>query len=66
MESVSTGMSFHPHRDDLYEEMHSRPFQVIPSPARLTHIALICDEAEKREQFNHLRRLFELLRATTN
>ncbi|WP_343048905.1 MULTISPECIES: DUF3422 family protein [Neptunomonas] len=61
MESVSTGMSFHPHRDDLYEEMHSRPFQVIPSPARLTHIALICDEAEKREQFNHLRRLFELL-----
>jgi uncharacterized membrane-anchored protein len=59
--SLLNGLSFYPNRDDLYEEMHSRPFQVIPSPARLTQIALLCDEHQKREHFDHLRRLFELM-----
>jgi uncharacterized membrane-anchored protein len=45
----------------LYEELHSRPFQVIPSPARVTHIALQVDEEQKRAQFQHLQKLHELL-----
>ncbi|MGB2130026.1 MAG: DUF3422 family protein [Marinobacterium sp.] len=54
-------MNIHPLRSQLYDELHSRPFQVIPSPARITHIALLCTEADKRAQHEHLKQLHGLL-----
>jgi uncharacterized membrane-anchored protein len=61
MKDVIDHLELHPLRDMLYEELHSRPFQVIPSPARVTHIALQVDEEQKRAQFQHLQKLHELL-----
>ncbi len=50
-------LELHPLRTLLYEEMHSRPFQVIPSPARISHLSVQCDEAQKHAQFEHLQQL---------
>jgi uncharacterized membrane-anchored protein len=61
MKDVIDHLELHPLRDMLYEELHSRPFQVIPSPARVTHIALQVNEEQKRAQFQHLQKLHELL-----
>lgn len=57
-------LEMHPLRKSLYEEMHSRPFQVIPSPARISHLSVVCSEAQKAEQFSHLQRLCEMLDGT--
>jgi len=61
MKDVIRHLEIHPLRDMLYDELHSRPFQVIPSPARITHIALQVNEQQKLEQFLHLQKLHELL-----
>ncbi|KEA63702.1 hypothetical protein ADIMK_2158 [Marinobacterium lacunae] len=61
MKDVIRHLDIHPLRDMLYDELHSRPFQVIPSPARITHLALQVNEEQKREQFKHLQKLHELL-----
>ena len=58
---MSASLDMHPLRESLYEEMHSRPFQVIPSPARISHLAVLCNEQQKRDQFSHLQRLCEQL-----
>ncbi len=52
-------MPFHPIRNALYEEMHSRPFQVIPSPARITHLAILADDTQRKAQFEHIKELCE-------
>ncbi|MBP0050131.1 DUF3422 domain-containing protein [Marinobacterium sp. AK62] len=54
-------MNIHPLRSQLYDELHSRPFHVIPSPARVTQIALLCSEADKRAQYEHLKELNSIL-----
>ncbi|PSL15866.1 putative membrane-anchored protein [Marinobacterium halophilum] len=59
-------MNIHPLRSHLYDELHSRPFQVIPSPARVTHIALLCSEAEKQAQHEHLQQLHGLFGCPVN
>jgi uncharacterized membrane-anchored protein len=51
-------MNIHPLRSLLYDELHSRPFQVIPSPARVTHMALLCTEAERQAQHEHLQQVY--------
>ncbi|MBY4678737.1 DUF3422 family protein [Marinobacterium arenosum] len=56
-EMTPHGLALHPLRDSLYAELHSRPFQVIGSPARITQIAVVCDEADKQRQFEHLAEL---------
>ncbi len=52
------GLTMHPLRESLYEELHSRPFQVIPSPARITHMAVMCSPEQCAEQFEHLKTLY--------
>ena len=52
------GLQHHPMLQALYDEMHSRPFQVIPSPARITHLAILCDDEQSERQFKQLRRLY--------
>lgn len=54
-------LDMHPLRESLYEEMHSRPFQVIPSPARISHLSVTCNEQQKVDQFLHLQNLCEML-----
>uniref|UniRef100_UPI0025C0405E DUF3422 family protein n=1 Tax=Amphritea sp. TaxID=1872502 RepID=UPI0025C0405E len=54
-------LDMHPLRESLYEEMHSRPFQVIPSPARISHLSVVCNEQQKIDQFLHLQSLCEML-----
>lgn len=53
------GLKMHPMRERLYSELHSRPFQVIPSPARITHLAVMCNPEESKQQFAHLQELFK-------
>ncbi|MBV0932901.1 DUF3422 family protein [Marinobacterium weihaiense] len=59
-------MNIHPLRSHLYDELHSRPFQVIPSPARITHIAVLCSEAEKHAQSEHLQELHAVFGCPVN
>lgn len=53
------GLQMHPMRERLYGELHSRPFQIIPSPARVTHLAVMCSPEESVQQFEHLKELYE-------
>ena len=60
MEQVEQkSLQMHPMREALYSELHSRPFQVIPSPARVTHLAVMCTPEQSAEQFAHLQTLYE-------
>lgn len=54
-------LDIHPLRDDLYNELHSRPFQVLPTPARVTQMAILTTPEQRREQFRHLQELHRLL-----
>jgi len=54
-------LDVHPLREDLYRELHSRPFQVIPTHARITHIAVLTSREQRDEQFRHLQKLHRLL-----
>ncbi|MCV6589304.1 MAG: DUF3422 domain-containing protein [Marinobacterium sp.] len=65
MQTLPEAMQLHPLRDSLYAELHSRPFQVISTGTRMTHIAVLCNEQEKRQQFDHLRQLCERLEIET-
>ncbi|TPE51591.1 DUF3422 domain-containing protein [Maribrevibacterium harenarium] len=47
------GLNIHQQRDALYAELHSRPFQVIPSPARISYLAVMMDAEEKESDFDH-------------
>ncbi|MDX1634820.1 MAG: DUF3422 domain-containing protein [Marinobacter sp.] len=64
MNQSAQGLSLHPLRAELYNELHSRPFQVIPCPARVTHIALLTSDAQRQAQFRHFQQLHELMGAT--
>ncbi|GGO87450.1 membrane protein [Marinobacterium nitratireducens] len=56
-----TGIQLHPMRQQLYDELHSRPFQQIDTPARITHLAVLCGEEEREAQLEHLQELCALL-----
>ncbi|MBE0505538.1 MAG: DUF3422 domain-containing protein [Marinospirillum sp.] len=44
----------HPARESLYHELHARPFPVIGSPVRISHLALLLDESDREMDFQHL------------
>jgi len=54
-------LDIHPLREDFYSELHSRPFQILPSPARVSHIAVLTTPEQRQQQFQHLQALHELL-----
>src|SRR5690606_40653131 len=56
-------LDFHPLRTDLYQELHSRPFQVLPPRARVTHIAVMTTPEQRKSQFKHLQALHRMLRS---
>lgn len=57
--SAKDRLSEHPLREELYAEMHSRPFRVIDAPARISHLVIMCDESQKKSQYQHLLSLCE-------
>lgn len=57
-------IALHPLRAELYNELHSRPFQILPCPAQVTHIALLTTNEQRQQQFRHLQELHELLDET--
>ena len=57
-EDKISGIQYHPLLESLYEEMHSRPYHVIPGPAHITHFVLLNDDRQKVEQFVHFQWLF--------
>ena len=61
MSSRLQHLDIHPLRDDLYNELHSRPFQVLPTPARVTQIAVQTTPEQRQQQFRHLQELHRLL-----
>jgi uncharacterized membrane-anchored protein len=61
MTQAKPKLALHPLREDLYNELHARPFQVIPCPARVTHIALLTTGEQRQAQFRHLQELHRML-----
>ncbi|WP_166266806.1 DUF3422 family protein [Marinobacter caseinilyticus] len=64
MNALLNTLSVHPLREDLYNELHSRPFQVLPCPARVTHMALLTSNGQGRIQFKHFQDLHTRLGLT--
>lgn len=54
-------LDLHPLRAELYNELHSRPFHVLPCPAQVTHIALITTPEQRADQFRHWQDLHIML-----
>ncbi|RBP85801.1 DUF3422 domain-containing protein [Marinomonas rhizomae] len=60
----SYGLKTHPLRDALYAELHSRPFQVLPSPARISYLAVIVGADQKQAEFEHFCSLYNHFNGT--
>ncbi|QUX91378.1 DUF3422 domain-containing protein [Marinomonas sp. A3A] len=60
----SYGLEMHPLRDALYAELHSRPFQVLPSPARISYLAVIVGADQKQAEFEHFCLLYNHFNGT--
>ncbi|AEF55183.1 DUF3422 family protein [Marinomonas posidonica] len=58
------GLDVHPLRASLYDELHSRPFQVISSPARISYLAIMLDSQQKLTEFEHFRLLHQIFDLT--
>ncbi|MCZ2722455.1 DUF3422 domain-containing protein [Marinomonas sp. 15G1-11] len=56
----SYGLKVHPMRDQLYAELHSRPFQVLMSPARVSYVAVLSSPEEKSQDFEHFCGLYQI------
>ena len=54
-------LDLHPLREELYNELHSRPFHVLPCPAQVTHIALLTTPEQRAVQFRHWQDLHIML-----
>ncbi|MFV8569720.1 DUF3422 family protein [Marinobacter sp. SBS5] len=61
MTAKPVALDFHPLRADLYQELHSRPFQVLPPRARVSHIAVVTTPEQRKSQFKHLQSLHRML-----
>lgn len=46
--------STHPLRDNLYDELHARPFQIVTTPQQISHLAVKAQPAELNEAFRLL------------
>ncbi|MEJ2199765.1 MAG: DUF3422 domain-containing protein [Desulfuromonadaceae bacterium] len=46
--------STHPLRDALYDELHARPFHLVSTPQKLSHVAFRAEEKEMKKAFELL------------
>ena len=58
---IEYGFEWHEHRHNIYAELHSRPFKIISSDAHISHVALLTNEKEKKQQRQHLLSLLKQL-----
>lgn len=47
----------HPKRDELYNELHARPFPVVETPSRISRLAVLIPEELREKEFEHLQNL---------
>ena len=47
-------LDVHPARDELYEELHSRPSPLVETPCSISHIAVQITPGEREEEHAHL------------
>ncbi|MFT6916462.1 MAG: putative membrane-anchored protein [Motiliproteus sp.] len=62
-------LAVHPLREDLYNELHSRPFHAYRAPAQLTHIAILHGGAMKQQEIELITALcdrYQLTAPTAN
>ncbi|MGB0733656.1 MAG: DUF3422 family protein [Pontibacterium sp.] len=52
-------LDIHDQRDALYAELHSRPFQTIPSPSKIGYLAVMITPDQKAAEFQNFQRLYE-------
>lgn len=57
--SSQHGLRFHPEREALFNELHTRPFPVLSTPSRLTQLVLLPDTQQADAEYRHLLRLCE-------
>jgi uncharacterized membrane-anchored protein len=57
--SSQHGLRFHPEREALFNELHTRPFPVLSTPSRLTQLVLLPDTRQADAEYQHLLRLCE-------
>ena len=55
--SSQHGLRFHPEREALFNELHTRPFPVLSTPSRLTQLVLLPDTQQADAEYQHLLRL---------
>lgn len=53
------GLTVHPSRDAFYGEMHSRPFQVLPSPAQVSYLGILLSPDQRQKEFEVFCSLYE-------
>ncbi len=58
------GLAVHPQRDELYNELHSRPSYAFVAPAQLTHIAIQHDGTMKQQEIDLLTALCDRYQVT--
>lgn len=61
MTAAPETLPFHPDRDRLFNELHTRPFPVLAQGARVSQLALLHDSATVADEFSHLQQLCERL-----
>ena len=52
-------MQEHPLRQPLHNEIHARPFERLPAPCLISHMAFLADAAQQAQAHLHLCRLLE-------
>lgn len=56
--AAGTGLpAGHPLRTELYEEVHARPFPLVATPVRVSHVAMLSEPGEGRTHLAHLAEL---------
>lgn len=55
--SVSTFPPDHPQRKALADEVHARPPELLPTPARVSYVAVLIDSDAREQELRHLQSL---------
>ncbi|MDI9244005.1 DUF3422 domain-containing protein [Marinobacter sp. CHS3-4] len=61
MDPTFQKLDFHPLRESLYNELHTQPFQVLPCPSQVSHLAVMTTPEQRKAQFRHWQELHEEL-----
>lgn len=56
---TSQRLRFHSERETLFNELHARPFPVLPTPANLSQLVLLPDPQQPGAEYQHLLKLCE-------